>query len=104
MSLFGFIGSFFSFICFTNKVSLNPFIIAHVYNYHSSNISYDFNQKIPSQMGNAKTMIQIKTKTKMFMSVARVNQLSEMLVRNDPIIDISYLIYFTHVNVSPRMN
>ena len=29
----------------------------------------------------------------MFMSVARVNQLSEMLVRNDPIIDISYLIY-----------
>ena len=84
MSRFGFIGSLTSFYCFTNKVSLNPFIIAHVYNYHSSNISYDFNQKIPSQMGNAKTMIQIKTKTKMFMSVARVNQLSEMLVRNDP--------------------
>ena len=47
MSLFGFIGSFFSFICFTNKVSLTPFIIAHVYNYHSSIISKDSNKKNP---------------------------------------------------------
>ena len=44
MSRFGFIGSLISFYCFTNKVSLNPFIIAHVYNYHSSIISNDSNQ------------------------------------------------------------
>ena len=57
MSRFGFIGSLISFYCFTNKVSLNPFIIAHVYNYHSSIISNDSNQKILAQMRNAKTMI-----------------------------------------------